>query len=1376
MSTGAGETQLSGDGAGLPQDTPESTFSSSHRLFVRPSSAGDDPTRHFKFGMAQKQQLDFTGNRKGPAAAQMPTVASKTKTEPAHPAATVSSEEQLSREQESGDTHPVIQAATSNENSTVSAQPPMPNTVPSTSYEANVEPPAERRKRPKKKPRPPSYQPPPPLLQETEDVVPPPTETAPELPKKTGDDMILDIPFDVPVAHDVAKEPPSPRAAHDGKPFDAALHHVSDRVAPVKVMKRTRTNAAPQSFRTSPNPNTFKSSVAAPAASASGRRPTRKAPALQNAATVPAGPGQPSITDMFQFLGWMVQEEQRKQSQTVQAQQALQQRELTSIEAAKQAVEAELTRSKQANQDLAVKLQQSEDKIGRYSERVSGLQKFVGGLGNDLHKLQIESKGFQRQCTELVSESSEQSVERERLKEDIAACVRRSAQIRKDLKQTASEAAVCIQGLEQSKDFLEKQLNEKVGVLVEERDRRVALEKQLQTTIDSQEAIKMLIGRSENHLLDRLVQLAGDIEEGHGKLAENGEQIGGRLAECLTTIRELERPDSTAADDMQRMQEVITHLTLQFDKCLTSIKDMRLDADSARKSQGQNLNEQLQELKSELDVSQSLRAQLDALRESHSTLVASAASKDARMSDLQEQLRNLLSAENSYKNRISDLEAEILRLKTLPPVDGDVDGISRLIEVESQAARLRNELEAARSEVHSGAEKLRISVESEDNLHTQLAKLQSDLKDAENKAAKAIAEENDQERKASERLNDMRRTLSKEAKRLRQEDIADHENKLHQANKKKCDIEASLKEASSALLSTQERLQELDDQCRAKDAQITALLHARAVSDATIKELQHFIDTTGLSKEDSEHMRGELERLKEQSQAKDLEINLLKGEQAANLSKIGTLQGSLDQAETARRSAEAAALRLQEEADAALQESNDATSKEFQCHRELLQAAEDARKQAEIALERSRRKAEAAVKELQERCVREKEDLHQQLTQAEHTKKETELKYQEVRRDAEEALKKQQEKTRGDLGELQRRLYEAEAVTERVRRADQDEIERQRAAGQRLLSAAEERALQAKTELAELRSNLRAQIERQPAPISVSKYHNVKVKDGQDAQSTSSVGKTNSSAFAPQIRFDRPDTSHGVETPPAAVDSEHFKKPRQKVDRNSNSVIERSSQDTAKPLSYVRLADPALLENEDVPHVSFSHEVVPETQPESGPTMSFSQFNESLGRSPPAPRTSSSSLLSELENTRTPSELAMRQSQREKPAVPAAQRALQELPIETVSQRHMNRTPNEQREASSSTGLVVEDEYEEDFSSSTRPKSQANMASRMAPNTQNLFMRQLPTHTEEHLALTMFASTSQRAPQQFGAEVVTKSQNLSPTVVPAAIGRKELCS
>lgn len=439
----------------------------------------------------------------------------------------------------------------------------MPNTFPSTSHEANIEPPLERRKRPKKKKKPSQPPPQPPLLQEPEDTVPPQTETASELPKSTDHDMTPDIPFDVPVPQDVAKEPPRPRTAFDSEPFDAALHRISDRAVPVKVVKKTRTNPVPQTSIASLNPSTFKNTVAAPAASASDRRPAHKAPALQSTATVPSGPGQPSITDMFQCLGWLVQEEQQKQAQIVQAQQALQQRELTSIEAAKQAVEAELARSKQANQDLAAKLQQSEDKISRYSERVCGLQKFVGGLGNDLHKLQIESKDFQRQCTDLVIESGEQNVERERLGEDIAACARKSAQIRKDIKQTASETAICIRGLEQSKDFLEKQLNEKVGVLVEERDRRVALEKQLRTTIDSQEAIRMLIGRSENHLLDRLVQLAGDIEEGHSKLAENGEQIGSRLSECLTTIQELKRPDSTAADDMQRMQEVITHLTLQ---------------------------------------------------------------------------------------------------------------------------------------------------------------------------------------------------------------------------------------------------------------------------------------------------------------------------------------------------------------------------------------------------------------------------------------------------------------------------------------------------------------------------------------------------------------------------------------------------------------------------------------------------------------------------------------------------------------------------------------------------------------------------------------------------------------------------------------------
>ena len=103
MATSISETQLTGGEEGPSQTTFESTFSASRGLFVRPSSAGDDPAQQFKFGMAQKQQLNFTGNRKGPAAAQVSFASSKPNVEAAHPPVNASPPEELSIEQELGD-------------------------------------------------------------------------------------------------------------------------------------------------------------------------------------------------------------------------------------------------------------------------------------------------------------------------------------------------------------------------------------------------------------------------------------------------------------------------------------------------------------------------------------------------------------------------------------------------------------------------------------------------------------------------------------------------------------------------------------------------------------------------------------------------------------------------------------------------------------------------------------------------------------------------------------------------------------------------------------------------------------------------------------------------------------------------------------------------------------------------------------------------------------------------------------------------------------------------------------------------------------------------------------------------------------------------
>jgi len=217
--------------------------------------------------------------------------------------------------------------------------------------------------------------------------------------------------------------------------------------------------------------------------------------------------------------------------------------------------------------------------------------------------------------------------------------------------------------------------------------------------------------------------------------------------------------------------------------------------------------------------------------------------------------------------------------------------------------------------------------------------------------------------------------------------------------------------------------------------------------------------------------------------------------------------------------------RLRSDTDAQFASLEQKTSEEIAETKRLLEAAETAKKDSAASLDRYRTKAEMALKEQQNKATREKDDLHQQLAHVESVAKESERTMQKVRADTEDALRKQQEKSRTDLGEYQRRLSEmeaakteVEATIDRIQKETERKWVQQEKAHELKCEALRERALKAEASIQEYESTFQA--------------------------------------LSSRTSSQRPSNPASKEALPSPVPADQIKKPRRKVDRTSNSILE----------------------------------------------------------------------------------------------------------------------------------------------------------------------------------------------------------------------------
>ena len=569
--------------------------------------------------------------------------------------------------------------------------------------------------------------------------------------------------------------------------------------------------------------------------------------------------------------------------------------------------------------------------------------------------------------------------------------------------------------------------------------------------------------------------------------------------------------------------------------------------------------------------------------------------------------------------------------------------------------------------------------------------------------------------------------MNKDANRLRHEQQAEFENALHQANQAKMEKEKSLEAAFGELVRLKQSLQAVEEQLHTKDSTINRLEQEKNENETILKKVQQSLQETEAVSKEIETIKDQLGAEIKASQIKSDEITKLNSGQAASMSKIETLEQSLDQAKANAIEYQERMRQLREYFNSELLGKQSSSNEELRQAQDQIIATENAKRELESALDHSRKRAEAQIQEIQDKSNREKEDLQRQFAKAEAAEKRLKLEMEKIRTDAENAIKHQQERNRSDLGEIQRRLNESQALSDKAEatiqrfNSDNEVMLQKQIASEKKCMDLEQRALQAESRLQSLKNDLRIHLNQES------------MQHFEQQGASSQMGS---------------ESSQNVQSPRATAKADPFKKPRKKVDRQSNSVV-------SMGITYQNQTDPSRVRTDEYQHtqtlevkefnetsddhpglgendlgvyerldeygvsavrpLASLNEAIQEPLLKSRPMMSFSQFNQSLGRASTPQHERSSSILSDLETINTPEEYGIGSTPTHVPDLASTggfqkpyigSRTPSKVPLKPVCE------PRGEQNAFGSLPSV-DNPF---FANIDRPKSQANTASRMAPS------------------------------------------------------------
>ena len=266
-----------------------------------------------------------------------------------------------------------------------------------------------------------------------------------------------------------------------------------------------------------------------------------------------------NLDEYMQVLIFKIREECHRSADKVTAERDALRQKLHQLLEAKQILDGDFSKALQDNDYLSSICEKQKTKLSNYEARVKKFKTFVDGLGHDVDSLKREANSYRRKSEELVLESQACKADREALLQQMNSCTERSSQLKNEALKACSDTQGELQAAVLRANYLDQQLNEKVGLLAEERDRRAQLERHLLSAGDPSDSIRRAMKKDNDALVDKLHLLHATLES-----TSTDSKIFDTLSQVREAIQAASSQAKTNATDVALTKQLVEALGDRF--------------------------------------------------------------------------------------------------------------------------------------------------------------------------------------------------------------------------------------------------------------------------------------------------------------------------------------------------------------------------------------------------------------------------------------------------------------------------------------------------------------------------------------------------------------------------------------------------------------------------------------------------------------------------------------------------------------------------------------------------------------------------------------------------------------------------------------------
>lgn len=281
------------------------------------------------------------------------------------------------------------------------------------------------------------------------------------------------------------------------------------------------------------------------------------------------------ILDYLQIVQYKVHQKDKNDRTRFSAERDSLQTELQQTIEAKQVLHDRLEAVLQEKQNLVATIDKQKRKVDAYERNIDKYTTYVKGLGHDVDKLKREANSHHHERQNLKDSGEELKSELSSVSAQLRTCTEQSARLTTETLATLRESQAELRDANARGNYLEHQLNEKVGMLTDERDRRSQLQSQLDRQLElasatpTDQKVMEMLNANKQSILDKLFEISSTFLDG-----DNRAGLSNKLEETLAAVHALNSQAATTVSDIGSVKSIIAEFEKRYVQKLVLLMEM----------------------------------------------------------------------------------------------------------------------------------------------------------------------------------------------------------------------------------------------------------------------------------------------------------------------------------------------------------------------------------------------------------------------------------------------------------------------------------------------------------------------------------------------------------------------------------------------------------------------------------------------------------------------------------------------------------------------------------------------------------------------------------------------------------------------------------